>query len=126
MWPRAYTVRPQAYILTVLSCDGAKGSSCRDSVLYKRSIGTGLERERHRPAGRVEPNRLAVDVHFDRRLARTVGEAAADEFVGRGHHGRGSEIVAPGVPGGLPHDVGDDPRQPAVAGARQVEVERSG
>ena len=38
MCPRAYTVRPQAYMRTCLPSSGAKGSSCRVKVL-KRRIG---------------------------------------------------------------------------------------
>ena len=38
MWPRAYTVRPQVYMRTVLPGPGVKSSSVRLSVLNSRSV----------------------------------------------------------------------------------------
>src|SRR5690349_15717050 len=48
MWPLAYTVRPQAYMRTVLPSEGANGSSVRVKVLYRRIVGLSILRERPR------------------------------------------------------------------------------
>src|SRR5437867_10345531 len=84
MCPRAYTVRPQVYIRTVLSTLGAKSSSRRVNVL-KRRIAL-RERSRGAPCGSVvvrDRDRQLAVVGFEGHVApmaaalHTLGERAA-------------------------------------------------
>src|SRR6185436_6462517 len=88
MCPRAYTVRPQVYIRTVLSCAGAKSSSRRVSVLYKRIRVTddGARENRARSGGQRTTNlgRSAAAVRFDLELAVDLAEVERNLGIGRG------------------------------------------